>query len=353
MAKSRRNNRNIRLRSRKNLRSKCRKYNTQHGGEVKYVKALHAFKPTDVGDDTGEFVSIDKDDIIVETKIMDQNWAQGINISKKCRKVYYPQNRRTEHTPTDEDLIDINSCILQLKRRYNDPSNLTQRTGKAQVSHDDGKLLQSYTALAERQNKAKRKTQAITECVEKCGRNKNECEKDINKIFAGDKPDEEVLKFLSECLKPVIEPIDTKETVKSVEPIRNTRSISFQSLFNISRGDCGTKSLVGLTNCIVISNKINTKKVSLYVNSSNTIQVRYFNNIVDTSYITKENLTKDNYKHIIIKIAHHLGVVEIDDFGVNKVMSELLEYSNKNKSAIHKGEYIHSFFEELLTHESD
>jgi len=69
--------------------------------------------------------------------------------------------------------------------------------------------------------------------------------------------------------------------------------------------------------------------VALYVNPSNTIEVRYFEEN-NTRYIDKKDLTLTTYLQIINDVKTYLG------FEV-PIMADLLSYISQNKAIIYKG----------------
>jgi hypothetical protein len=310
MTKSRRNNR---FSNRKNLRSKCRKHNIQRGGEVKCVKALYTINPR-----KGENASINKDDIIVETAT-NGIYTKGINITKDCEKVIYPTGWVKEYVPTDTEIIDIDRC--KLSNNYQPPLDIQQNKKLREAA----------------------KKEAMDQCVKVCRKKDEEnCKTYMYETFTfenfPEKTDELSEAFLSQCVKRSNSASNSRSNSAS-----NSSSNSSHGKLPISTGNCGTKGFLGgRSNCVVLSSisPHNKNKVALYVNPSNTIEVRYFEEN-NTRYIDKKDLTLTTYLQIINDVKTYLGFE-------GPIMADLRSYIFQNKAIIYKGVDMLSRFDSII-----
>ena len=366
MVKSLRNNRNNRLRSRKNLRSKSQRHNTQHGGEEEYVRALYDYKPS--SKDT-TYAGFNKDDIILVTDKRKVMLPKGINTTNKCEKIIYIPHFVEPYIPSDGNT-------------------------KFMSSISDCKLFDQ------------KKQEAIDECLEVCGKQNGEyCQTHMSKMFTfkkfQEKPTEKPSTKLLECAngRRILEPTlmraeyiadddaadimmsPKRRSSSSSSPVRSSSSSLGRSsssspgrslsrtlnmprsslssitpstvpLFYKSIGYCGRKgNWGGRSNCVVLKHPTSgqTDKVVLYVNPRNNIEVRFFKTDPIKHYDTII-LKDDNYELIIIQIKNKLGLFyESNVDSARNAVNELYEFINETheKDPIYKGEVLLEFFERL------
>jgi hypothetical protein len=368
MAKSRRNNR---FKTRKNLSSKCRKNNSQHGGERKYVRAKFDFTRSSK-DPNPVYSAFKIDDKILVTKEHD-TFPKGINM-RNCEKITYLPNFVEPYTPTDEDISSISVCELFDQKKKEAIDKCLTACGKQNDKYCHTHMSDIFTF----ENFKQEQTETLSrDLLSKCDNGRIILEPTI--MREEHNGDADAPSIISSKLSPRSSserlllnrspsspstPSLLRRRSSSASIRRRSSSASSRTpsrtpimppstfpLFDKSIGFCGRKGkLGGRSNCVVLKS-IDTEvknKVVLYVNPANDIEVRFFK----TDTIKYDNdaliLKDDNYDVVIAQIKYKLSAPYVDPINsALYVINELYNFINEKKDRIYKGEVLLALFNRL------